>query len=202
MAARAYDVAAMSLKGASAHLNFPELASSLPRPVSLSPRDIQTAAAAAAAAWRNRVPVPSAKYQVRPSGRDQGRSIEKEEITQANGDCFGGLCVKSEGADEVCDQASKRGQCEQGKEGRLYSPVPEMFSLCEDAEHFYNGIGCAHAGDDLFNEEMRYVFTDMAEAMFIASPPRHSAVGEGLDDEEVDDRANWDFWLWDSNCAS
>ncbi|MCO5608755.1 hypothetical protein L7F22_062971 [Adiantum nelumboides] len=58
MAARAYDVAALSLKGPSAHLNFPDLAASLPRPLSLSPRDIQTAAAAAAAAWST-VPDPA-----------------------------------------------------------------------------------------------------------------------------------------------
>ncbi|CAK7356737.1 unnamed protein product [Dovyalis caffra] len=49
MAARAHDVAALSIKGDSAILNFPELADSLPRPVSLMPRDIQTAATKAAA---------------------------------------------------------------------------------------------------------------------------------------------------------
>uniref|UniRef100_A0A7N0V875 AP2/ERF domain-containing protein n=1 Tax=Kalanchoe fedtschenkoi TaxID=63787 RepID=A0A7N0V875_KALFE len=49
MAARAHDVAAMSIKGANAILNFPELAGSLPRPVSSSPRDVQAAAAKAAA---------------------------------------------------------------------------------------------------------------------------------------------------------
>ncbi|ESQ41119.1 hypothetical protein EUTSA_v10015895mg [Eutrema salsugineum] len=48
MAARAHDVAALSIKGSSAILNFPELAESFPRPVSLSPRDIQTAALKAA----------------------------------------------------------------------------------------------------------------------------------------------------------
>ncbi|KAL4559990.1 hypothetical protein LXL04_032138 [Taraxacum kok-saghyz] len=45
MAARAHDVAALSIKGNSAVLNFPELKESLPRPVSLSPRDVQEAAA-------------------------------------------------------------------------------------------------------------------------------------------------------------
>lgn len=49
MAARAHDVAALSIKGESAALNFPHLAHSLPRPASLSPRDIQAAAAKAAA---------------------------------------------------------------------------------------------------------------------------------------------------------
>ncbi|KAI3894315.1 hypothetical protein MKW92_043329 [Papaver armeniacum] len=48
MAARAHDVAALSIKGNSAILNFPELASSLPRPASTSPRDIQAAATKAA----------------------------------------------------------------------------------------------------------------------------------------------------------
>ena len=49
MAARAHDVAALSIKGSSAVLNFPDLADVLPRPVSLLPRDIQAAAAKAAA---------------------------------------------------------------------------------------------------------------------------------------------------------
>ncbi|KAJ8750826.1 hypothetical protein K2173_016007 [Erythroxylum novogranatense] len=48
MAARAHDVAAMSIKGNSAILNFPELAGVLPRPASNSPRDVQAAAAKAA----------------------------------------------------------------------------------------------------------------------------------------------------------
>ncbi|CAI9753793.1 unnamed protein product [Fraxinus pennsylvanica] len=49
MAARAHDVAALSIKGNSAILNFPQLSESLPRPASLSPTDIQAAAAKAAA---------------------------------------------------------------------------------------------------------------------------------------------------------
>lgn len=49
MAARAHDVAALSIKGDSAILNFPNLTGSLPRPESKSPRDVQAAAAKAAA---------------------------------------------------------------------------------------------------------------------------------------------------------
>ncbi|CAH8274555.1 unnamed protein product [Arabidopsis lyrata] len=48
MAMRAHDVAAMSIKGTSAILNFPELSDFLPRPVSLSPRDVRAAATKAA----------------------------------------------------------------------------------------------------------------------------------------------------------
>ncbi|GKU88481.1 hypothetical protein SLEP1_g2741 [Rubroshorea leprosula] len=49
MAARAHDVAALAIKGRSAYLNFPDLVQELPRPVSTSPKDIQAAAAKAAA---------------------------------------------------------------------------------------------------------------------------------------------------------
>lgn len=49
MAARAHDVAALAIKGRTAHLNFPDLAHELPRPDSTSPADIQAAAAKAAA---------------------------------------------------------------------------------------------------------------------------------------------------------
>ncbi|XP_011012511.1 PREDICTED: ethylene-responsive transcription factor TINY-like [Populus euphratica] len=59
MAARAHDVAALCIKGDSAILNFPELADSLPRPVSVMPRDIQSAAAKAAAMVEFNSPSPS-----------------------------------------------------------------------------------------------------------------------------------------------
>ncbi|CAN1333661.1 Ethylene-responsive transcription factor ERF039 [Linum perenne] len=49
MAARAHDVAALAIKGSSALLNFPEEAHLLPRPASSSPKDVQAAAALAAA---------------------------------------------------------------------------------------------------------------------------------------------------------
>lgn len=50
MAARAHDVASLAIKGHLAQLNFPELAHQLPRPATLAPKDVRTAAAEAAAA--------------------------------------------------------------------------------------------------------------------------------------------------------
>ncbi|KAH0670038.1 ethylene-responsive transcription factor ERF038-like [Solanum tuberosum] len=49
MAARAHDVAALAIKGCSAHLNFPHLVDQYPRPASTCHKDIQAAAAKAAA---------------------------------------------------------------------------------------------------------------------------------------------------------
>jgi len=48
MAARAYDAAALALRGPAALLNFPESSASLPRPADLSDKSIQAAATAAA----------------------------------------------------------------------------------------------------------------------------------------------------------
>jgi EREBP-like factor len=57
MAARAHDAAALVVKGPTAVLNFPEIAAYLPRPASAAPRDVQAAAARAAAMD---VPAPAA----------------------------------------------------------------------------------------------------------------------------------------------
>ncbi|CAI0425523.1 unnamed protein product [Linum tenue] len=60
MAARAHDVAALSIKGsAAAILNFPDLAGSLPRPASTSPRDVRAAAVEAATMTCGAAPLSS-----------------------------------------------------------------------------------------------------------------------------------------------
>ncbi|XP_042476735.1 ethylene-responsive transcription factor TINY-like [Macadamia integrifolia] len=83
MAARAHDVAALSIKGNSAILNFPELSGSLPRPASLSPRDIQAAAAKAAAMDKFDAPTSSSSSSSSLSSSSLGStSDELSEIVE------------------------------------------------------------------------------------------------------------------------
>ncbi|XP_031119828.1 dehydration-responsive element-binding protein 3-like [Ipomoea triloba] len=81
MAARAHDVAALSIKGNSAVLNFPDLAAALPRPASLTPRDIQVAAAKAAAMEKFDPPSPSPSSSS-SSEIDPATSEELSEIVE------------------------------------------------------------------------------------------------------------------------
>ena len=79
MAARAHDVAALSIKGNSAILNFPELAASLPRPVSLAPRDVQAAAAKAAA--MDKFDSPSSSSSPSPSSSSASSSSSSSSLS-------------------------------------------------------------------------------------------------------------------------
>lgn len=76
MAARAHDVAALSIKGNSAILNFPLLTKFFPRPASLSPQDIQ-AAAAKAAAMEDLIPSSSLDADVSATNSDELGEIIK-----------------------------------------------------------------------------------------------------------------------------
>ncbi|GLT75664.1 hypothetical protein SLA2020_473690 [Shorea laevis] len=66
MAAAAYDVAVFHLRGRTAHLNFPELVDSLPRPAGSSPEDVQMAAQQAALQFKK--PAQSSEPSVTGGG--------------------------------------------------------------------------------------------------------------------------------------
>ncbi|XP_062221226.1 ethylene-responsive transcription factor ERF039-like [Phragmites australis] len=67
MAARAHDAAALVVKGPAAVLNFPEMAAALPRPASSAARDVQAAAARAAAMEPSLLLGPTAAAALQPA---------------------------------------------------------------------------------------------------------------------------------------
>ena len=88
MAARAHDSAALVVKGPAAVLNFPELATSLPRPASAATHDVQDAAARAAAmdivvgADTALLPSASTSPVCRP-GQMLGQSVDEDDELEA-----------------------------------------------------------------------------------------------------------------------
>ncbi|KAF7851263.1 hypothetical protein BT93_L4266 [Corymbia citriodora subsp. variegata] len=95
MAARAHDVAALAIKGGSAVLNFPELARELPRPASTSPKDIQEAAAKAAAAF---APLPSDRR-----GASMSRDASESSLSDANSSQESTNCSSNDYEDALFD---------------------------------------------------------------------------------------------------
>ncbi|KZV06925.1 dehydration-responsive element-binding protein 3-like [Dorcoceras hygrometricum] len=91
MAAIAHDVAALSIKGTSAILNFPQLKDSLPRPASASPRDVQEAAAKAAAMEE--------LSSFCTSSTEQGSDEQTDEIVELPSLVDGGVCYEFPVAD-------------------------------------------------------------------------------------------------------
>lgn len=85
MAARAHDVAALAIKGSSAYLNFPELAAMLPRPASTSPKDIQAAAAKAAATFYNH-PTRQLQLEAEAEPSQASSSSSHNERSSLNGE--------------------------------------------------------------------------------------------------------------------
>ncbi|KAH7421998.1 hypothetical protein KP509_13G085400 [Ceratopteris richardii] len=190
MAARAYDVGAICLKGHSAQLNFPHHVASLPMPVSLSPRDIQIAAAAAAAAWRY---PPDGAYASTVS------MIQMEDEDEVS---FDGTSPTDCESKELRDVGNRGSACDNSLQSAMEgSPITQQ-QPTEDLSTFCVTIDIATStwktlvDSELQQEEMNpsnpHVFGEMAEAMLLPLPPllSHSSA-------DTDEGCHWNLWIWD-----
>ncbi|KAF7116368.1 hypothetical protein RHSIM_RhsimUnG0030300 [Rhododendron simsii] len=106
MAAYAHDAAAMSLKGNGTILNFPELAGTLPRPASLSPRDVQAAAAKAAAMSNFDLPSSQTKKLTKqPLSAPRTKKLTKQPSSAAAAEELLSLVrgMEMSSSDELCE---------------------------------------------------------------------------------------------------
>ncbi|XP_047952952.1 ethylene-responsive transcription factor TINY-like [Salvia hispanica] len=142
MAARAHDVAAMCIKGNSAILNFPQLSASLPRPESLSPRDVQAAAAKAAA-------MEELGYcQLSSSNSPSSSSSSSSTVTSVGQEGNAG----SEELGEIIELPSLEGSYESGSELAVVDSAegwlqPPWWALDKNFyDYFYNELGGGDGG--------------------------------------------------------
>jgi len=147
MAARAHDVAALSIKGNGAILNFPELASSLPRPVSLAPRDVQAAAAEAA-----HMDFPPSSTSL--SSSSSSVSTTSSSWSLSSSVSTADLCTESEELSQIIELPKLETSYEFGNElvfadsqdTWMYQPPIPWLQTTYDASHADDDIAVAETG--------------------------------------------------------
>ncbi|KAH7421994.1 hypothetical protein KP509_13G085000 [Ceratopteris richardii] len=190
MAARAYDVGAICLKGHSAQLNFPHHLASLPMPVSLSPREIQIAAAAAAAAWRD---PPDVAYASTVSMIQMEHQLEVSSDGTSPTDCKSRERRGVGNRDSAYDNSLQNAM--EGSPMTQQHPTEDLFRFCDTAEIAISTWE-ALVDSELQQEEMNpsnpHVYCEMAEAMLLPLPPilSHSSA-------DTDEGCHWNLWIWD-----
>lgn len=152
MAARAYDVAEVYLKGKKhALLNFPEMIDLLPQPISLSPRHIQAAAEETAVAFylkkqeRKRSPTSPPVGNEPPSSSPQLCTVISSDFGQTNTSNSSSVSTPTEGVGEsecVVVEEDLFDSCNlfaDLAEAPLLSP-PSMFSIHEEEHNLEEGF--------------------------------------------------------------
>ncbi|KAK3212983.1 hypothetical protein Dsin_017689 [Dipteronia sinensis] len=151
MAARAHDVAALSIKGNSAILNFPDLADSLPRPVSLAPRDVQ-AAAAKAAQMEN---FDSATSSSSSSSSSLSSLVSAMDLSTGSEELTEIVELPSLGTSYEYDSAELRNEfvfLESSVDGWMYTP-PWLLESVENCSGGGGGYVCDHHNFELLTPE-------------------------------------------------
>jgi hypothetical protein len=156
MAARAYDVAEVYLKGKKhALLNFPELIDHIPNPISLHPRHIQGAAAEAAIAF-NLESAGNFEWPTDSNKRTRRNPPASNEPSSSSHQLCTGISSNFETA-----SVELSGQTDSSESPSVCTPT----ECVGDSE-------CLVVEEDLF--ESFNLLTDLAEALLLSPPPLFS----------------------------
>ncbi|KAM7257281.1 hypothetical protein ACFE04_013022 [Oxalis oulophora] len=155
MAARAHDVAALSIKGKSAILNFPQLADSLPKPISNSPRDVQ-AAATKAAAMEFVVDAPSSS----PSSSSSSISYTSSSNSNSNNDDVS----TPEELSEIVKLPSLGTSYDESRNELIYADIDQLSDtwMCHSntSPLWYENFYSDQIHDDVINSEFSNFYWD------------------------------------------
>jgi hypothetical protein len=179
MAARAYDVAAIYLKGKErALLNFPELMDHLPQPISPSPRHIQAAAAEAAVAFN------FASERARSSGRSS--DVNKQERRRPRNPPVSNKHAARPSSDQVSAVIGSDLELEAASvelPGQMNAS--NSSSVCPTTE----GLGESVIEDDLF--ESSNLYANLAEALLLPPPPLFSIPEVEVEEQKLEEGVLW-----------
>nr|WAK86006.1 transcription factor ERF45 [Nothapodytes nimmoniana] len=166
MAARAYDVAALTLRGGSVSLNFPDSVWRLRRPKSTSVKDIQMAAIDAANAFRRSVPCSSS--------------------SSSSSCCPDSSLTEVTGPQSDNKLLHEQQQQQQALEFKPLLPHNEKSTVVNDSEDLNGKLGPGNLMERVFIDEealfnMPALLENMAEGMLLTPPTMNKEVSNWED---------------------